>query len=191
MQCLAAGVSARTAGCRGRGGRPGSGRRPGACPGSGRRGSAPSSGTARETGRSAGCWRPRRAGRGPRVHQREARSEPIATLPVRLPMPTAARHAAAPRASAYRGSATSDRAPTIGAPMGVLPTRADSLDELSPQELQIVQMVAGAHQRRHRGTALPLAPYGRVAPVPRVPKLGVTSRAQLASVVAHRPGIAI
>ena len=57
-------------------------------------------------------------------------------------MPTAARHAAAPRASAYRGSATSDRAPTIGAPMGVLPTRADSLDELSPQELQIVQMVA-------------------------------------------------
>jgi hypothetical protein len=45
----------------------------------------------------------------------------------------------------------------------------DSLDELTPQELQIVQMVAqGLSKRRHRPAALPLPAYGRVAPLPGV-----------------------
>jgi DNA-binding NarL/FixJ family response regulator len=122
-------------------------------------------------------------------------------------MATAARHAAAPRANAYRGPATSDRAPTIGAPMGVLPTRAvelraagessqrrerDSLDELTPQELQIVQMVAQGLTNGVIAERLYLSRRTVESHLYRVfPKLGVTSRAQLASVVAHRPGIAI
>ena len=39
-------------------------------------------------------------------------------------MTAAARQAAAPRASAYRGPAASDRAPMTGEPIGVVPTSA-------------------------------------------------------------------
>jgi DNA-binding NarL/FixJ family response regulator len=91
--------------------------------------------------------------------------------------------------------------------MGVLPTRAvelraagessqrrerDSLDELTPQELQIVQMVAQGLTNGVIAERLYLSRRTVESHLYRVfPKLGVTSRAQLASVVAHRPGIAI
>jgi DNA-binding NarL/FixJ family response regulator len=91
--------------------------------------------------------------------------------------------------------------------MGVLPTRAvelrvagessqrrerDSLDELTPQELQIVQMVVQGLTNGVIAERLYLSRRTVESHLYRVfPKLGVTSRAQLASVVAHRPGIAI
>ena len=68
----------------------------------------------------------------------------------------------------------------------------DSLDELTPQELQIVQMAAQGLTNGVIAERLYLSRRTVESHLYRVfPKLGVTSRAQLASVVAHRPGIAI
>ena len=67
----------------------------------------------------------------------------------------------------------------------------DSLDELTPQELQIVQMAAQGLTNGVIAERLYLSRRTVKSHLYRVfPKLGVTSRAQLASVVAHRPGIA-
>jgi DNA-binding CsgD family transcriptional regulator/tetratricopeptide (TPR) repeat protein len=64
----------------------------------------------------------------------------------------------------------------------------DSLDELTPQELQIVQMVAQGLSNRVIAERLYLSRRTVESHLYRVfPKLGVTSRAQLASVVAQRP----
>src|SRR3954470_23832537 len=42
--------------------------------------------------------------------------------------------------------------------------------QLTPQELQIAQLAAGALEPRDRRASLPLTPHGRLAPLPGVPE---------------------
>jgi DNA-binding NarL/FixJ family response regulator len=65
----------------------------------------------------------------------------------------------------------------------------DSLDELTPQELQIVQMAAQGLANREIGERLYLSHRTVESHLYRVfPKLGVTSRAQLAGALGTRLG---
>jgi DNA-binding NarL/FixJ family response regulator len=63
----------------------------------------------------------------------------------------------------------------------------DTLDELTPQELQIAQMAAGGLSNRDIGQRLFLSHRTVESHLYRVfPKLGVTSRAQLAGVLGSK-----
>jgi DNA-binding CsgD family transcriptional regulator len=65
----------------------------------------------------------------------------------------------------------------------------DKLDELTAQELQIVQMAAGGLSNREIGQRLYLSHRTVESHLYRVfPKLGVSSRAQLAGVLSNRIG---
>jgi DNA-binding NarL/FixJ family response regulator len=65
----------------------------------------------------------------------------------------------------------------------------DSLDELTPQELQIVQMAAQGLSNREIAERLYLSHRTVESHLYRVfPKLGVTSRAQLAGALGTRLG---
>jgi DNA-binding CsgD family transcriptional regulator len=72
---------------------------------------------------------------------------------------------------------------------GSLRRTGDSLDELTPQELQIVQMAAQGLSNREIGERLYLSHRTVESHLYRVfPKLGVTSRAQLAGALGARLG---
>jgi hypothetical protein len=54
---------------------------------------------------------------------------------------------------------------------------ADSLDELTPQEVQVASLAAAlSHERRDWRATLPQPPHGRVVPSSGLPKLTVNSR---------------
>jgi DNA-binding CsgD family transcriptional regulator len=67
--------------------------------------------------------------------------------------------------------------------------RPDALDQLSPQELQIVELAASGMSNRAIAQRLYLSHRTVESHLYRVfPKLGITSRAQLAGVLAPKPG---